>query len=123
MNAPFHYQSDGWYLRHATPDDNEALCKLFQSIHLPASLELAQERDPDFFAMLRMHPGTFHAYTGVSDDGEVGGCASMPRRLAWDGDNQVESAYLCDLRIIPRFRSRGALGLAFDFLARFHRLG
>jgi hypothetical protein len=119
MNAGFHYQGEGWYLRQATPADNEALCKLFQSIHLPASLELTQERDPDFFAMLRMHSGAYHAFTGLSDEGEVSGCASMPRRLAWDGDRRVESAYLCDLRIVPRFRSRGALGLAFDAFLEF----
>jgi hypothetical protein len=114
MSASFRHQSDGWYLRLATPEDNADLCKIFKSIHLKSSLELTQERDPDFFAMLRMHLRPYYAFTGLTDDHEVGGCASMPRRLAWDGDDKVESGYLCDLRIAPEYRSVNALGEAFD---------
>lgn len=114
MSASFHHQSDGWYLRLAKPEDNDDLCNLFKSIHLKSSLELTQERDPDFFAMLRMHLGPYYAFTGLTNDHVVGGCASMPRRTAWDGDTKIESGYLCDLRIIPPYRSRGALGEAFD---------
>ncbi len=114
MSDSFHHQSDGWYLRLAKPDDNEALCKIFKSIHLKSSLELTQERDPDFFAMLRMHLGPYYAFAGLTNDHVVGGCASMPRRTAWDGDTKIESGYLCDLRIVPEHRSRNALGEAFD---------
>lgn len=114
MSVPFHHQSDGWYLRLATPDDNDILCHIFKSIHLESSLELTQERDPDFFAMLRMHLGPYYAFAGLTNEGEVGGCASMPRRTAWDGDTKIESGYLCDLRILPQYRSRNALGEAFD---------
>lgn len=114
MSASFRHQSDGWYLRLATPEDNADLCKIFKSIHLESSLELTQERDPDFFAMLRMHLRPYYAFAGLTNDHEIGGCASMPRRLAWDGGAKIESGYLCDLRIVPEHRSRNALGEAFD---------
>lgn len=119
MTRIFQHETDKWFIQLAGPDDNEALCDLFRKVHLPASLELAQERDPDFFAMLRMHAGGYHSYIICTEDGTPGACASMPRRTAWYEGDQIPSSYLCDLRILPEHRGRGRLGRGFQEIFKF----
>ncbi|MDX5298479.1 MAG: hypothetical protein LPK85_05965, partial [Gammaproteobacteria bacterium] len=75
---------DGWRMRLATAADNPALCALFREVDMAADLCLAEERDPDFFALLNAHSGAprtvilEHAQTGAAL-----GCASIIARDAW----------------------------------------
>jgi hypothetical protein len=91
-------------LRMATPEDSAALCALFREISLGGSLEVLQERDPDFFRLLEMHGGPYATCTLVDDAGEIGGCGSVAIAPAWLDGQKIESGYLCDLRARPGFR-------------------
>lgn len=110
-------RGDGFVLRLATPADNEALCDLFASVHLKASLDLAQERAPDFFALPRMHQAAYATAAGFDDSGRLVGCGTVIVRPGhWQGSGPTDPArliktgYLCDLRVAPGFR--GGLNLA-----------
>lgn len=96
-------------VRRARPEDNEALCEVMRRVHMRGKLDLTQERDPDFFALPRMHQGEYAVYLAENPDGFVGGCGSVVVRPGWvDGEPQTVG-YLSDLRAIPGFR--GARGL------------
>ena len=107
---------DGWSLRLARPGDNAALCDLFASVHLKSALDLTQERAPDFFALPRMHQGSFDTAVGVATAGRdrpagtLVGCGTVVARDGWWRDRVVRTGYLCDLRVAPGFR--GGLHLA-----------
>jgi len=107
---------DGWSLRLARPEDNEALCRLFESVHLRSALDLTQERAPDFFVLPRLHQGSFDTAVGVATDdrehgtGTLVGCGTVVVRDGWWGERVVRTGYLCDLRVAPGFR--GGLHLA-----------
>ena len=109
-------EGPGWRLRLAEPADNPRLCELLREVHLAADLDLTQERDPDFFALHRMHGGVADTWVGEvqSDDGwRIEGCGSVVVR-----DGYVEGAvrpvgYLCDLRISHRGTRKRALPVVF----------
>jgi len=114
--TPLDLRGDGWSLRLARPPsaldpgDNAALCDLFASVHLKSALELTQERDPDFFALPRMHQGDFATALGVDEEGRVVGCGTVIVREGHLADRIIKTGYLCDLRVAPGFR--GGLNLA-----------
>lgn len=98
-----------WFaLYPATETDNADICQLFREVHVTGELDLNQERDPDFFALQRLHHGD--ARTWVARDPEGMACAifSAIARPAWLDGQRTRSAYLCDLRVRPGFRG-GAL--------------
>ena len=97
-------EHDGWHVRFATPDDSQAICDLFRSIHVPGALDISQERDPDYFSLLELHGGQHDTAVGVADDGSLVGCGTIVTRPAWFGDEAIESGYLCDLRVANGFR-------------------
>ncbi len=96
-------------VRKARPDDNEALCEVVRRVHMRGKLDLTQERDPDFFALPRMHQGDYAVYLAENSDGFVGGCGSVVVRPGWVDGEQQTVGYLSDLRAIPGFK--GARGL------------
>lgn len=99
----------GFRARFARPEDNASLCELFRSIHLGGALDVTQERDPDFFQMLRMHLGEFDVVVVEDDRGAIVGCSTMVRRPGWLGADPVETGYFCDLRVMPTWRGGRAV--------------
>ena len=98
---------DGWRMRLATPSDNARLCGLFQDVDMAADLCLAEERDPDFFALHRAQSPA--AYSVMLEDlarpdRPAFGCASILARDAWVDGHIKRIGYACDLRIEPGFR-------------------
>lgn len=118
---------DGWSMRMATPADGPPLCELFKRVHLPGDLDIVQERDPDFFALLRLHHGAYDTCVGWAEPaggaggeatGAAVGCGSVVSRGGWFGDEQVQTGYLCDLRVAPGFRGGLHLAHAYDHFMR-----
>lgn len=103
-------RGDGWRLALAGPEHGAALCELFASVHLRSALDLTQERDPDFFALPRMHQARFATAIGLDDDDRAVGCGTVVVRDGWFDGHRVPTGYLCDLRVAPGFR--GGLHLA-----------
>ena len=111
-------RGEGWRLEIARPEHGPALCELFASVHLRSALDLTQERDPDFFALPRMHQGPFATAVGLDDDGRVVGCGTAIVRDGWYDGRQVPTGYLCDLRVAPGFRGGLHLARAYgEFMA------
>ena len=110
---PLFVRGDGWHVRLADPDDaalNRQLCELFSSVRLESALTLTQERDPDFFALPRLHQGPFSTAVAFDDAGQVVGCGTVAVRDAVLGEKTLKTGYLCDLRVAPGFR--GGIHLA-----------
>lgn len=125
MSPPFELNETDWRVRIARPtdlSDNAALCHLLRSVRLRAALELTQERDPDFFAMPRMHQGPFESFLGESAKGEPIGCATVIRRPGWFQGGRITTGYLGDLRVLPEFRGGHILsrvyGAAIDWVRK-----
>lgn len=100
-------RGEGWHVRLAGPEDNDALLRLMREIPMGGAVGLAQDRSPDFFASSRMHLPGF-AETGIAIDettGEAVGCGTYVMREAWwpDGERRPVG-YLCDLRVRPSHR-------------------
>ncbi|MCO4763494.1 MAG: GNAT family N-acetyltransferase [Myxococcales bacterium] len=104
---------DGWSMHMASERDGADLCALFRDVHLPGDLDIVQERDPDFFALLRLHHGAFDTCVGRDSDGRLVGCGSVVSRPGWLRGESVQTGYLCDLRVAPGFR--GGLHLAHAY--------
>ncbi|MCB9592426.1 MAG: hypothetical protein H6719_06820 [Sandaracinaceae bacterium] len=97
-------EHDGWRVRFATKADNQALCDLFRAVHVPGALDIAQERDPDYFALLDLHAGAHDTAVGVADDGRLVASGTIVTRPGWFGDEPITTGYLCDLRVAEGFR-------------------
>lgn len=107
-----------WALRLATPDDNARLCELVRQIHMKGKLDVTQERDPDFFALSRMHLGDAETWVFLDEARNVEGCASLCMRDAWLDGARIRTAYWCDLRLSPKLRGGAILGAASRALLR-----
>jgi len=115
-SSPFRVEGDGWHVRLADPADialNRQLCELFASVRLESALSLTQERDPDFFALPRLHQGPFSTAVAFADDGRLVGCGTVAVRESHLGDHRLTSGYLCDLRVAPGFRGGFHLARAY----------
>lgn len=101
-------------VRLASEADNPALCDVVRRVHLRSKLDVTQERDPDFFALPRMHFGDYAVYVAENPDGFVGGCGTVITRPGHvDGDVRPVG-YLSDLRAVPGFRGARALPRAYQ---------
>lgn len=100
-------------VRTALPEDNEALCEVVRRVHLRSKLHVTQERDPDFFALPRMHDGDYAVYLAENPDGFVGGCGSVVVRPGWVDGEVRTVGYLSDLRAIVGFKGARALPQAY----------
>lgn len=100
-------------VRRATPNDGPALCELFKKVHLKSDLDVTQERDPDFFALPRLHTDHFDVWLGENQRGTLGGCGTLALRPGWFDGAVRTVGYLSDLRVVPGFRAPGGMPLAF----------
>lgn len=96
-------------LEQAGEADNDDICRLFREVHVRGDLDLNQERDPDFFALTRLHHGEAITLLARDADGRASALATAVRREAWLDGQRTASAYLCDLRVRPGFRGGASL--------------
>lgn len=114
MTAPVVlYERPSVRVRLATEADNAALCDVVRRVHLRSALDVTQERDPDFFALPRMHQGAYDVLVAENADGFVGGCGSVIVRDGWVDGAIRKVGYLSDLRAVPGFRGARALPAAY----------
>ncbi|MGE5453418.1 MAG: hypothetical protein ACM3VZ_16435 [Acidobacteriota bacterium] len=116
------HEGDGWRMRLATVADNARLCELFRQVDMSADLRLAEERDPDFFALHRAQ--TRDAYSVLLEDltqpgRPAFGCASILARPAWVFGEVQRVGYACDLRIEAGFRGGRVFPTVIDTFMRF----
>lgn len=120
------YDTSEWGLRLARPEDNARLCQILGEVKMDSDLRIAEERDPDFFALRKLHGGT--AYTVVlidktpalREEDRVSGCCTVVVRDGWLSGRPARIGYLCDLRIIAKFREGRvfphAIGIFTDYI-------
>lgn len=103
-------------VRSATEADHDAINRLFRDVHLKSDLDVTLERDPDPFALLRLHHGTPLPLIVEDPDGQTIGCASVVLRDGWLDGERVPTGYLCDLRLRPGSRVGSDLGRAYGLV-------
>jgi len=116
------HEGDGWRMRLARPADNARLCSLFREVDMSADLCLAEERDPDFFALHRAQSPQSYSVM-LEDSTQPGrpafGCASILARDAWYGAEIRRVGYACDLRIENGFRGARVFPTVIDKFMSF----
>lgn len=123
MEDLYIHRGRGFGVRLARPEDNAGLCELMRKVHLRGTLDLRQERDPDFFALLEMHLGQHEVWVAEGERGHLGGSGSVAVRPGWLDGAVRTVGYLSDLRSVPGFRGVRALPLAYArVLARFREV-
>ncbi len=97
-------------IRQADEADNDGLLALTKVTPMGGTIALRIDRDPDFFALLRMR-GESVVYVAVRGR-EVIGCISAALRTAYISGVPETTAYVGDMKVHPRFSgSRVALRL------------
>lgn len=97
-------------IRIATQGDNEGLLALLRATPMAGTIALRIDRDPDFFALLRMR-GESVVYVAVRGS-EVIGCISAALRTVYISGAPETAAYVADMKVHPRYSgSRIALRL------------
>ena len=92
------------YIRMAQPEDDAALCRIFEETPLRGSFDIALERNPSYFqsqALALQHD----VFVGVRDGTVIGCGARIVREAWWQGEAQ-RVAYLGDLRCHPTMQKR-----------------
>jgi predicted N-acetyltransferase YhbS len=88
-------------IREAGTADNQALLALTRSTPMDGIISLRIDRDPDFFALLRLR-GEGKVFVAVLG-GEVIGCISAALRTAYISGVPETVAYIGDMKVHPRF--------------------
>ncbi len=101
----FSLEGPGYRARLAMAEDGPAICELFRKVPMNGRVAVTQERDPDFFAMPQQHLGEYNVFLIEDDRGKAVGCSTMIRRRGWLRGEPVRTGYLCDLRLLPDYRS------------------
>lgn len=91
-------------IRPARPDDNDGLLDLTRATPMPGAISLRIDRDPDFFALLRMR-GEALVYVATCD-GRVIGSISGTIHAAYVNGVAERVAYVGDLKVLPEFAGR-----------------
>jgi predicted N-acetyltransferase YhbS len=109
-------------IREAGEADNEALLALTRSTPMAGSISLRIDRDPDFFALLRLR-GEGKVFVAVRGR-EVIGCISAALRTAYISGVPETVAYIGDMKVHPRFSgTRIALRLIQALEAHLRSIG
>src|SRR5690606_32456318 len=98
------HEGRGFVVRIATREDGPALCELLRRVHIRSSLDLTQERDPDFFRLLELHLGDHEVLVAAGADGRLVACGSLSTRPGFVDGTLTTVGYLGDLRIVPGAR-------------------
>jgi GNAT superfamily N-acetyltransferase len=91
-------------IRQATAADNDALIELTRATPMPGAISLRIDRDPDFFALLRMR-GEALVYVAICD-GRLIGSISGTIHMAYVYGIAERVAYVGDLKVHPEFTGR-----------------
>ncbi len=88
-------------IREAHEADNEALLALTRATPMDGTISLRIDRDPDFFALLRLRGASrvFVAALGC----QVVGCISAALRIVYVGAVPETIAYVGDMKVHPKF--------------------
>jgi predicted N-acetyltransferase YhbS len=109
-------------IREVGETDNEALLALTRSTPMAGSISLRIDRDPDFFALLRLR-GEEKVFVAVQGC-EVIGCISAALRTAYISGVPETVAYVGDMKVHPRFSgTRVALRLIQTLEAHLRSVG
>jgi GNAT superfamily N-acetyltransferase len=109
-------------IREAVEGDNETLLALTRSTPMAGSISLRIDRDPDFFALLRLR-GEGKVYVAVRRR-EVIGCISAALRTTYVSGVPETVAYVGDMKVHPRFSgTRIALRLIQTLEAHLRSVG
>jgi predicted N-acetyltransferase YhbS len=109
-------------IREAGEADNDALLALTRSTPMAGSISLRIDRDPDFFALLRLR-GEGRVFVAVQGR-EVIGCISAAMRTAYISGVPETVAYVGDMKVHPRFSgTRIALRLIKALEAHLRSIG
>lgn len=93
-------------LRPASPDDNDALLDLCR-IPVSGAVQLALEREPDYFAGAAVQAEEPEIYVAIHSSGRLAGMFNVGYRTVFLDRQPTRLRYFCDLRIHPDFqRSR-----------------
>lgn len=87
-------------IRPATQADNEGLLALSRATPMAGTIALRIDRDPDFFALLRMR-GESIVYVAVRGC-DVIGCISAALRTVYISGAPETAAYVGDMKVHPR---------------------
>ena len=111
-------EKETWRARLAGPEDNGRLCDIMAEVDMQSDLHVVEERDPDFFALHRLHQGEPYTLliedkTRKAEDPErvVSFCSAVIRD-GWLNGRLQRVAYVCDLRMIRGYRKKRILPIA-----------
>lgn len=107
------HEGPGYVVRRAGPADNAALCEVVRKVHMHGALDVTQERDPDFFALLRMHDAEHEVWVIENRAGSIGACGSVVVRPGWVNGAVRRVGYLSDLRVVPGHRAARGLSTGY----------
>ncbi len=88
-------------IREASGSDNEALLALTRATPMDGTISLRIDRDPDFFALLRLR-GPSRVFVAARGR-EVVGCISAALRTVYVGGVPETIAYVGDMKVHPKF--------------------
>jgi predicted N-acetyltransferase YhbS len=88
-------------IREASETDNEALLALTRATPMDGTISLRIDRDPDFFALLRLR-GAGRVFVAARGR-EVVGCISAALRTVYVGAVPERIAYVGDMKVHPKF--------------------
>ena len=109
-------------IRRAIEDDNEGLLALTRATPMAGTIALRIDRDPDFFALLRMR-GESIVYVALQGSEVVGSISAALRTVYISGEPET-AAYVGDMKVHPRFSgSRIALNLTQTLEAHLRSAG
>lgn len=95
------------------------LRSLLRRVSVPGAVELGYEREPDFFASLRVMGESSQVIAALEGDDVVGMGIRSIRRVFVDG-TAVDLGYLSGLRSLPRARGGSGLARGYAFLRSLH---
>lgn len=103
-------------VRDAVPADNDALVALATACPMAGDVTLCVERDPDFFALVRLEGERWRVGVAAAG-GALAGCVAASERWAYLDGRATRTTYAGDLKVHPAHRG----GPAADALEEFAR--
>jgi predicted N-acetyltransferase YhbS len=88
-------------IRPADEADNQGLLALTRITPMAGTISLRIDRDPDFFALLRLR-GTSKVFVAARE-GQIIGCVSVALRTAYISGVPETIAYIGDMKVHPSF--------------------
>jgi hypothetical protein len=94
----------------ARPEHSAELCRLFRKTPMAGSIQVAMEREPDFFQGAALHSLHSKVVIARDQDGKVIGSLCLAQRPVYVDGQVREVDFLSDVRIHPLHRQGMVLG-------------